>query len=136
MQMRSLVFALIISAAASAGAQNTSTIPAANPDSSTVLEKVGNGVSAPALLYGPSAAYPKAARKAKIEGLVDVNCIVGIDGRVHYAKVMNDPGYGFAESALQTVKTYIFKPAMKDGKPVAVWVTVQVGFTLIKKSSD
>jgi len=37
---------------------------------------------------------------------------------------------GLAETALETVKKYKFKPAMKDGKPVAVRILVSVGFTI------
>jgi TonB family protein len=34
------------------------------------------------------------------------------------------------ESALETVKTWRFQPAMKDGKPVAVQLNVMVSFAL------
>jgi protein TonB len=37
---------------------------------------------------------------------------------------------GLDEKAIETVKTWKFDPAMKDGKPVAVQIIVEVAFHL------
>jgi len=92
--------------------------------------QVGNGVSAPVLVYGPEAEFTDEARRAKYQADVDVDVVVGADGLVKSAHVLRDPGMGLGQSALTTVKTYKFKPAMLGGKPVAVRVTVNVGFTI------
>ncbi|HXB61877.1 MAG TPA: energy transducer TonB [Acidobacteriaceae bacterium] len=92
--------------------------------------QVGGGVSAPEIIYGPEAPFTDEARRAKYQGDVNVDIIVGTDGLVKFARVTRDPGMGLGQSALDTVKTYKFKPSMKDGKPVAVRVTVEVGFTI------
>lgn len=92
--------------------------------------QVGGGVSAPVILYGPEAPFSDEARRAKYQSDVSVDIVVGADGLVHAARLVRDPGMGLGESALNTVKTYRFKPSMKDGKPVAVRVTVEVGFTI------
>ena len=39
-------------------------------------------------------------------------------------------GLGLDEKAIETVKTWKFDPAMKDGKPVAVQIIVEVAFHL------
>jgi len=39
-------------------------------------------------------------------------------------------GMGLDEKALEAVRRYRFKPAMKDGRPVAVIMTVEVDFRL------
>jgi protein TonB len=92
--------------------------------------QVGGGVSAPQILYGPEAEFSDEARRAKYQGGVDVDIIVGADGLVKYSRVVRDPGMGLAQKALEAVRTYRFKPSMKDGKPVAVHVTIEVEFTI------
>ncbi|HEY0307408.1 MAG TPA: energy transducer TonB [Acidobacteriaceae bacterium] len=91
---------------------------------------VGGGTSAPVLVYGPEAEFTDEARRAKYQADVDVRVLVGPDGLVKSAQVLRDPGMGLGASALTTVKTYKFKPAMNSGKAVAVYVIVQVGFTI------
>jgi len=91
---------------------------------------VGGGVSAPTLVYGPEAEFSDEARRAKYQGDVDVVCIVDANGNVQNPHVLRDPGMGLAANALAAIKTYRFKPAMKDGKPVAVKIVVEVGFTI------
>lgn len=92
--------------------------------------QVGGGVSAPQIIYGPEAEFSDEARRAKYQGDVSVICTVGADGLVHDPHVVRDPGMGLGEKALEAVRTYRFKPSMKDGKPVAVRITVDVGFTI------
>jgi periplasmic protein TonB len=91
---------------------------------------VGNGVSPPTAIYSPEPDYSEEARKAKYQGTVVLNVIVGPDGRVHNAAVARALGMGLDEKAIETVKTWKFKPATKDSKPVAVEVSVEVTFNL------
>ena len=91
---------------------------------------VGGGVSAPIALYTPEAEFSEEARRNKYQGNVDVNCIVDANGNVQLPHVVRDPGMGLAEKALEAVRTYRFKPGMLNGKPVAVRITVEVGFTI------
>jgi hypothetical protein len=39
-------------------------------------------------------------------------------------------GYGLDENAIRAVSHYTFEPAMKDGKPVAVPISIEVSFRL------
>ena len=41
------------------------------------------------------------------------------DGKVSAAKVLSGPGYGMEEAALESIYRFKFKPAVKDGEPVA-----------------
>lgn len=91
---------------------------------------VGNGVSAPIAIYSPDPDYSDEARKAKYQGTVVLNVIVGPDGRVHNPKIARSLGMGLDEKAIEKVLVWKFKPATKDNKPVAVEVSVEVSFNL------
>lgn len=91
---------------------------------------VGNGVSAPIAIYSPDPDYSDEARKAKYQGTVVLNVIVGPDGRVHNPKIQRSLGMGLDEKAIEKVLVWKFKPATKDNKPVAVEVSVEVSFNL------
>lgn len=77
-------------------------------------------------------AYPDLARKAKIEGMVILQVIVRKDGAVGNITVLRSPSakLGFEESAIEAVKQWRYKPAMQSGRPVDVYLTVQVAFEL------
>jgi TonB family protein len=91
---------------------------------------VGGGVSAPRVLYQPEPEFSEEARKAKYQGVVGLNVIVGADGRIHQAQVVRSLGMGLDEKAIEGVKLWKFDPAKKDGRPVAVAVYVEVDFHL------
>jgi TonB family protein len=56
--------------------------------------------------------------------------VVGPDGKPHNIRVVRTLGLGLDEKAIEAVKNWRFKPAMKDGKPVAVQISVEVEFHL------
>jgi TonB family protein len=92
----------------------------------------GDGVAFPKLVYSPGPPYTDEARKAKVSGIVLLNILVGADGLVHEASVRRSLRPDLDESALRTVKTWRFEPGRKDGQPVAVQVTVEVSFNVMK----
>ncbi|MDR3749745.1 MAG: energy transducer TonB [Acidobacteriota bacterium] len=92
--------------------------------------RVGGGVSAPRALDTPDPEYSEEARKAKYQGTCLLWLIVGADGRPHDVKVARALGMGLDERAIEAVKNWKFQPAMKDGKPVAVQINVEVNFRL------
>lgn len=94
-------------------------------------EHVGRGVSAPVPVYMPDPIYSEEARQAAFQGTVALNIIVGPDGEVRRPVVIQQPlGMGLDETAVARVLTWKFKPATKDGNPVAVEVKVEVQFNL------
>jgi periplasmic protein TonB len=92
--------------------------------------RVGGGVSAPKELYAPEPEYSEEARKAKYQGTCVLYVIVGADGRPRDLRVARSLGLGLDEKAIEAVKTWKFEPALKDGKPVAVAISVEVEFRL------
>ena len=77
-------------------------------------------------------AYPEAARKQGIEGVVQVKALVGADGKVSEASV--DPAQDVSpllvQAALEAVRRWTFEPARAAGQPCAVWIVVPVAFRL------
>jgi TonB family protein len=49
--------------------------------------------------------YTKEAKKAKVKGIVLVQGVIGLDGRITNLRVVKALGYGLDESALKTLKT-------------------------------
>jgi TonB family protein len=94
------------------------------------IYNVGGGVSAPRAIYKPEPEYSTEARQAKYQGTVVVSLIVGSDGKAHDVRVARALGMGLDEKAIEAVQQWRFEPAMKDGRPVAVTVNVQVSFRL------
>lgn len=73
--------------------------------------------------------YPDIAREAGVDGTVMVQALVGKDGRVKDVRVVKSIPMLDA-AAIQAVKGWVFKPALSNNKPVAVWVGCPVKFSL------
>ncbi len=92
--------------------------------------RVGGGVSAPRVLSSPDPEYSEEARKAKYQGTCVLWLIVDPNGRPRDVKVARSLGMGLDEKAIEAVRQWKFEPAMKDGRPVAVQINVEVNFRL------
>jgi periplasmic protein TonB len=95
------------------------------------LYRVGGGVSAPSLVYHVEAEFSDEARRAKYQGVVIVSIIVDTQGNPQNPRIVRPLGMGLDEKAIEAIKKYRFKPAMKDGKtPVPVMINVEIDFRL------
>ena len=75
-------------------------------------------------------AYPDAARKAKIEGEVQVEFVVGLDGNTSQWRVTEFSDERFNAAALAAVQRWTFDAAIDDGRPVVSAMTVLIEFRL------
>jgi TonB family protein len=98
---------------------------------------VGGGVysaaghlSEPVPIFKPDPVYSEVARKAKYQGTVVLWIVVDATGAVTDCRVVKPLGLGLDEKAVETVMTWKFKPAMRNGMPVPVRVMVEVPFRL------
>jgi protein TonB len=94
------------------------------------VKNVGLGVIGPVKIYGLEPEFSEEARKAKFMGVVTVSLIVDQHGLPQNVKVLRGVGMGLDEKAVEAVKTYRFKPATENGKPVAVYLNVEVNFEI------
>jgi TonB family protein len=76
--------------------------------------------------------YPEAARRAQREGVVELECTVGVDGRAADIKVIKEEpkGFSFGEAAIEALKKWRFTPANKGGESVPQRVKIPIRFTL------
>lgn len=93
--------------------------------------RVGNGVSAPMVLYKAEPEYSEEARAAKYQGTVVVGVEIGPDGLAHHAQIVQGLGMGLDQKALDAISHWRFKPGSKDGVPVTVAARIEVNFRLL-----
>ena len=84
------------------------------------------------MIYEEVPEYPRLARQAGMEAVVWVKALVDKDGNVKKAMVLKSSGSkaGFDEAAVKAAYKCKFKPAIQNGRPVAVWVSYSVEFTI------
>jgi protein TonB len=85
----------------------------------------------PAVVHQVLPEYSEIARAAGVGGLVLVRVLVGRDGHVLDARV--EPARSIPmldEYALRAARQWVFKPALLNNRPVAVWVALPFRFTL------
>lgn len=93
--------------------------------------RIGGGVSAPVPIFTPEAEFSDEARRAKYQGVCLISLIVDAQGNPQNPRVVRPLGMGLDEKALEAVRKYKFKPALKDGKtPVPVMMSIEVNFRL------
>jgi TonB family protein len=116
------------------GARETSSPDMTSPTSPDAfgIYRVGGGVSAPVPLLTPEVEFTPEARRAKYGGECLISLTVDAEGNPQDLKVFRGGlKYGLDEKALEAVRKYKFRPAMKDGRaPVPVRITVAVNFKL------
>ncbi|HKN20309.1 MAG TPA: energy transducer TonB [Terracidiphilus sp.] len=93
--------------------------------------QVGGRISAPVPIFQPEAEFSDEARRAKYQGVCIIALIVDAQGNPQNVHVIRTLGMGLDEKAMEAVRKYKFKPALKDGKtPVPTMITVEVDFHL------
>ena len=75
--------------------------------------------------------YPPAAKKARIQGKVILDAIIGETGQVENLKVVSGPAE-LQQSAIDAVRQWTYRPVVVNGAPVEVKTTVTVTYTLSK----
>jgi TonB family protein len=93
--------------------------------------RIGGGVSQPSIIHKVEPEYSEEARKAKWQGTVQLSIVIDENGHPRDPKVTKALGLGLDQKAIEAVEKWIFKPGMKDGKPVAVYATIEVTFHLL-----
>ena len=91
--------------------------------------RVGTGVQAARLLFGPKPPYPTLAKAARVQGTVRITAIIGTDGTIRNLQLINGPPL-LVKAALDAVKQWRYQATMLNGSPVEVITEIDVNFTL------
>jgi TonB family protein len=89
---------------------------------------LGGGVTPPVPLNNVEAELSDDARHAHYSGQCLISVIVDANGMPQNVRIVRPLDHGLSERALESVKKYRFKPAMKDGEPVPFVIVVEVNF--------
>jgi protein TonB len=99
---------------------NLSSPAAAIPDSSSGSDSWGSGSIQIALTtYSPSPTPDLSMLPHGVQGDVVVDVTIDPSGKVADLAVLHTLGYGIESSVIGTLRTWTFRPATKDGNPIA-----------------
>ena len=90
------------------------------------------GVEIPQLLFQKKPSYTAEAMRAKVQGVVLLECVVQTDGGVGTCSVQRslDSAFGLDQEAIKAARQWRFRPGTRMGEPVPVLVTIELTFTL------
>jgi TonB family protein len=98
-------------------------------------EQAVKNVDAEAMLTSrPAPSYTKEARRNSIQGFVILKLLLAPDSKISRVKVLKGLPAGLTEKAIRAACKIKFKPAIKDGQPVARWLTAEYVFRLAESS--
>lgn len=80
--------------------------------------------------------YPEAARQEGIEGRLRLRFVVTKDGHTRHIRV-TEPLHPLTDSAaVQALRSVRFRPALHEGEPQPVWMSLPVRFRLLSDSTQ
>ena len=82
----------------------------------------------------PEPTYTREARRFGVQGAVILKVLLLADGKLDRVRVVRRLPYGLTENAIRAACEIKVKPAMKAGKQVSQWVTLEYVFRLANSS--
>jgi TonB family protein len=82
------------------------------------------------VLSKPEPQYTEEARKHQVSGTVVLRVIFAEDSRVRGIIVLKRLPYGLTAQAVRAARQVRFVPAMKDGRPVSMWMQLEYNFNI------
>ncbi len=94
--------------------------------------RLGSGIVSPVPVTIPKPAYTAEAMRARIQGKALVGCVVQTTGVCTDIELLHslDPRFGLDNEALKSVRLWKFRPGLRFGQPVPVYITIEVEFAL------
>jgi protein TonB len=92
----------------------------------------GNGVTLPVVVTQVKPDYTNEAKDQRIQGSVQLECVVRPDARITDVTVVRslDSEFGLDRQAMDALRRWEFRPGTKDDNPVAVRIAVEMTFSL------
>ena len=104
--------------------------PALAQSAEDQVYKPGDGVTTPTVVKDVVPHYVADAMRRRVQGVVGMRCVVKADGTVDDCAVTRPLDSDLDAEALRAARQWQFKPGTKDGKPVAVEVSMDMSFTM------
>ncbi|HEY8186397.1 MAG TPA: TonB family protein [Pyrinomonadaceae bacterium] len=82
----------------------------------------------------PKPSYTKEARRNGVQGFVTLKVLLSSHAKIARVRVMKGLPFGLSANAIRAACKMEFKPAMKNGQPVAQWLTAEYAFRLADSS--
>jgi protein TonB len=93
------------------------------------VARAGVHVQEPAKVRHVAPVYPELARRAGVRGVVELDCVLDVAGRVTDVRVVR--GHPLLDAAaVEAVREWRYRPTLLNGVPVAVQLTVLVRFEI------
>jgi protein TonB len=86
--------------------------------------------TAPDLVHRVKPKYTREMIEEEVEGVVKAKLLVDVDGHVKEVEILQDIGFGSRDAATEAFLQLRFRPAMREGEPVAVWIKFTYRFVL------
>jgi bla regulator protein blaR1 len=96
----------------------------------TFRDEDREGITGPVVTHRVNPHYPDAAKQKGIFGVVILATDINENGDVTDARVLKGLPEGLDQAAMAAVRQWKFRPAMKDGKPVATTFNLTINFRL------
>jgi TonB family protein len=97
----------------------------------------GNGITPPVLVTQVEPKYTLGAMNRKVTGDVELEAVVGVDGKVADVRVTRSLDPELDAQAVGAAKQWLFRPGLdRSGQPVPVVVTLLLSFTLGQGQDD
>lgn len=89
----------------------------------------GGHIREPRKIRDVAPVYPRIAQGAQVQGVVILEAVIGVDGRVDRVRVLRSAPL-LDEAAIAAVKEWRYTPTLLNGVPVPVLMTITVNFRL------
>lgn len=99
-------------------------------DLEAVIFEEGETDEDPVPLHVSPVAYPNRAKELGIQGILLIEIVIGLDGKVESVEILKSPHPSFSSEARKTVKKWRFKPAKNKGVPVRIRARKEFEFQL------
>lgn len=121
-----LVLAMYLNTAAGQQTAAPSQTPTANHPRKL---RISSGLAETNLIHKVQPVYPPEAKANNVKGEVVLQCLIDKDGSVTNLKVVSGHPW-LAQSALDAVRQWKYRPFLLNGEPVEIETTVKVRFHL------
>ena len=92
------------------------------------------GLRAPVVMRSVAPVHPPELRQQLTNGDAEVECLVGVDGKIHEAKVSFATHPEFGAAALEAIRLWEFKAGESEGKPVPMRVKIPIAFRMSRET--